>query len=67
METAEMPELLTVAEVCAMTRQSKSSVHREIEGGEFEVKRIGPKGGSIRVVRASVEAYLDRRTVPAAA
>lgn len=65
METAEMPELLTVAEVCAMTRQSKTSVHRELEAGEFEVKRLGPKGGSIRVTRASVEAYLARRTITA--
>lgn len=63
METADMPELLTVAEVCAMTRQSKTSVHREIEAGEFEVKRLGPKGGSIRVTRASVDAYLVRRTI----
>ena len=65
METAEMPELLTVAEVCTMTRQSKSSVHREIDANEFEVKRVGPKGGSIRVTRASVEAYLARRTIAA--
>jgi predicted DNA-binding transcriptional regulator AlpA len=67
METAEMPELLTVAEVCAMTRQSKTSVHREIEANEFDVKRIGPKRGSIRVTRASVEAYLSRRTITAPA
>lgn len=63
METAEMPELLTVAEVCAMTRQSKSSVHREINAGEFDVVRIGPKGGGIRVTRVSAEGYLARRTV----
>lgn len=68
METAEMPKLLTVAEVCTMTRQSKSSIHREIDAGEFEVMRLGPKGGSIRVTRASVEAYMTRRlTAPTAA
>ncbi len=61
--TAESPELLTVAEVCAMTRQSKSSVHREVEAGEFDVKRVGPKGGSIRITRTSVLAYLERRTI----
>lgn len=63
METADMPELLTVAEVCAMTRQSKTSIHREIDAGEFEVLRLGPKAGSIRVTRASVDAYLARRTI----
>lgn len=68
METAEMPELLTVAEVCAMTRQSKTSIHREIDAGEFEVLRLGPKGGSIRVTRESVDAYKARRRVaPASA
>lgn len=61
--TAESPELLTVAEVCAMTRQSKTSVHREIDAGEFDVKRVGPKGGSIRITRVSALAYLERRTV----
>lgn len=65
METAEMPELLTVAEVCAMTRQSKSTIHREIDAGEFEVLRLGPKGGSIRVTRESVVAYMRRRLVTA--
>lgn len=67
METAEMPELLTVAEVCAMTRLSKSSVHREIDAGEFGALRVGPKGGSIRVTRASVDAYLARRAITPAA
>lgn len=67
METAEMPELLTVAEVCAMTRLSKSSVHREIDAEEFDTLRVGPKGGSIRVTRASVDAYLDRRRVTSTA
>lgn len=67
METAEMPELLTVAEVCAMTRQSKSTIHREIDAGEFEVLRLGPKGGSIRVTRESVVAYMRRRRVTAEA
>lgn len=65
MEAAEMPELLTVAEVCAMTRQSKSTIHREIDAGEFEVLRLGPKGGSIRVTRESVVAYMRRRLVTA--
>lgn len=65
--TAENPELLTVAEVCAMTRQSKSSVHREIDAGEFDVRRVGPKGGAIRITRVSVKAYLDRRTVASTA
>lgn len=63
METAEMPELLTVAEVCAMTRQSKTTIHREIDAGEFEVLRLGPRGGSIRVTRRSVVAYMERRTI----
>lgn len=61
METTQMPELLTVAEVCAMTRQSKTTIHREIDAGEFEVLRLGPKGGSIRVTRQSVAAYMERR------
>jgi excisionase family DNA binding protein len=63
METTPTAELLTVAEVCALTRLSKSSVLREIDAGEFEASRLGPRGGAIRVTRESVIDYKARRVI----
>ena len=68
METAEASDKLRPAEVAKLVGLSKASVLREIEAGEFEAYRVGPSQLHIRVTRASVDAYLARRTIaPAAA
>jgi excisionase family DNA binding protein len=67
METTSGDAKLTVTQVCALVGLSKTSVLREIEAGEFEAYRVGPKGVSIRVKKASVDAYLARRAIKAVA
>lgn len=62
METASTDKL-TVAEVADMTGLSRASVLREIGNGEFTAFRVGPAQKHIRVTRASVDAYLARRTI----
>jgi excisionase family DNA binding protein len=61
--TLTSEHMLKVVEVCAMTGLSKSSVWRAIDDGEFDVARLGPTGRIVRVSRASVLAYLERRTI----
>lgn len=56
---------LTPAQVASIVGVSKATILREIEAGEFEAFRVGPTQTRIRVTRASVEAYLARRTIAA--
>ncbi len=62
MEPTEADKLRP-AEVAKLVGLSKASVLREIEAGEFEAFRVGPSQLHIRVTRASVLAYMERRRI----
>lgn len=63
MQTTEGTDKLTPAQVASIVGVSKATILREIDAGEFQAFRVGPSQKHIRVTRASVEDYLERRTI----
>lgn len=51
-----MSEFLTVAEIAAATKLSRSAIYRAIEDGELAAHKLR---GRIRVARASYEAWVS--------
>jgi excisionase family DNA binding protein len=51
--------LLTVEETAAILRLSVSAIYA-MSGNELPVHRVGPKGGSIRIAREDIDAYLSK-------
>ena len=54
----DLPEMLTKAEVASITRQSLSSVNREIARGDLVAIRFGKR--SVRVSKKSLVALCSR-------
>lgn len=64
METnQQVSDMLKIAEVAEMTGLSDATVLREVHNGEFTAYRVGPSKKDIRIARASVLAYLERRLI----
>ena len=56
--SAEVPELLRLSDLAALTRVSRSQLHRLIRSGELRVVRFGRRGG-IRVPKPELERFLN--------
>jgi excisionase family DNA binding protein len=55
----DMPELLSVAQVCELLGISRQLVHRLIARGELAAIKVGPR--TVRVFRSSLADYLNER------
>ena len=58
--SAQVPELLRLSDLAALTRVSRSQLHRLIKSGELRVVRFGRRGG-IRVPKRELERFLDQK------
>jgi excisionase family DNA binding protein len=56
-------ELLTIADVMALSKLSRASVYREIDAGRLRVVKLGR---SIRIPRAEFERWIASSMEPAA-
>jgi excisionase family DNA binding protein len=54
-----LPCLLTVDEVCDLLHYSRSSVYRNIRGGDLPALRLGQDGKSLRVRADVLETWLE--------
>ncbi|HKE79043.1 MAG TPA: helix-turn-helix domain-containing protein [Solirubrobacteraceae bacterium] len=52
----ELPELLTVDELAARSRESRRTIQRRIAAGDIDVVRLSPR--TIRIPRAAAARYL---------
>jgi excisionase family DNA binding protein len=61
-EATPVPELLTIPEVAALLKISVPSVRRLLQRRQIPFVKVG---GSVRLARADIAAYLDKRRVGA--
>lgn len=58
---------MTVDEVAALLRISRWTVGRMVKSGELTAVKADGRNGAVRVEADSIEDYLKRHTIPAAA
>ncbi len=64
METnQQVGDMVKIADAAQVAGLSDATVLREVHNGEFTAYRVGPSKKDIRITRASVLAYLERRLI----